>query len=151
MVLNWYHTIENLRSADMRTMMRLIDYHTDTDAKTVKWIHLLFFSAKSNSYYNPTWDESINGPHKEGYYPAYNKYINTLNNKHAWEGVGREDWKNVLPFTYSFKQKYYLGGSVRKLKARFCDQFYHQIERVDLFEIFYPLINWTTVMLMLII
>ena len=61
-------------------------------------------SDKSNSDDNPTWDEAMNGTRKEGYWLTYEKEINTLNKKHAWEVVDQEDWMNVIPSTWDFKK-----------------------------------------------
>ena len=57
----------------------------------------------------------------------------------------------VLPSTWAFRCKRYPDGSVRKLKARFCARGDKQIEGVDCFDTFAPVVNWTTVRLMLIL
>ena len=62
-----------------------------------------------------------------------------------------EDWMNVLPSTWAFKCKRYPDGSIRKLKARFCARGDKQIEGVDYFDTFAPVVNWTTIRLMLIL
>ena len=64
MELKWYQTIETLSSADICTMMILIEKHTDIDAYTVEWMYPLAFSVKANSYDHPPWDEAMNCPHK---------------------------------------------------------------------------------------
>ena len=64
MELKCSQTINNISSSDMYTMMSLIDKHTNKNADTVEWMNPLDFSAKDNSYDNPKWDESMNGPHK---------------------------------------------------------------------------------------
>ena len=58
---------------------------------------------------------------------------------------------NVLPYTWAFKCKRYPDGSVRKLKAQFCAWGDKQIEGIDYFDTFAPVVNWTTVCLMLIL
>ena len=70
MELKWSHTIYTIRSDDIHAMMRLIKKHTDINADTVKWIHPLSDSAKSNPYDYPTWYIAMNGQHKEGYFLA---------------------------------------------------------------------------------
>jgi hypothetical protein len=78
--------------------------------------------------------------------------INTLvNDKDAWEVVTREGWMNVLPSTWAFKCKRRPDGSVKKYKARFCAGGHRQVENVDYFETFAPVVNWTTVRLMLVL
>jgi hypothetical protein len=58
---------------------------------------------------------------------------------------------NVLPSTWAFKCKRFPDGRVRKLKARFCVRGDRQVEGVDFFDTFAPVVNWTTVRLMLIL
>ena len=48
-------------------------------------------------------------------------------------------------------KSYHPDGSVRKLKARFCARGDKQVEGIDYFNTFAPVINWTTVRLMLIL
>jgi hypothetical protein len=47
--------------------------------------------------------------------------------------------------------KRYPDGSLSKYKARFCAGGHRQIEGVDFFETFAPVVNWTTVRLLLIL
>ena len=56
-----------------------------------------------------------------------------------------------VPSTWAFRCKRYPDGSVRKLKARFCARGDKQVEGIDYFDTFAPVINWTTVRLMLIL
>ena len=58
---------------------------------------------------------------------------------------------NVLPSTWAFQCKRYPDGSVQKLKARFCAHGDKQVEGIDYFDTFAPVINWTMVRLMLIL
>ena len=58
---------------------------------------------------------------------------------------------NILPGTWAFKIKQYPDGLVKKLKARFCARGDRQIEGVDFFDTFAPVVNWTTVRLLLIL
>ena len=71
--------------------------------------------------------------------------------KDAWEVVSREDWMKVLPYTWGFLCKRSPDGSVRKLKTRFCVRGDKRVEGIALFDTFAPVINWTTVRLMLIL
>jgi hypothetical protein len=58
---------------------------------------------------------------------------------------------NLLPSTWVFKCKRHPDGSIRKLKARFCARGDRQIEGVDFFDTFAPVVDWTTVRMMLIL
>jgi Reverse transcriptase (RNA-dependent DNA polymerase) len=152
MALQWNQLVETLQSADLRAMMNLLEQHTDLENNTVEWMHPMILAAKANAEDNPTWDQAMNGPDRSGYWEAMAKELKTLqDNKDAWDVVDRESWMNVLPSTWAFKCKRYPDGSVRKLKARFCARGDRQIEGVDFFDTFAPVVNWTTVRLMLIL
>ena len=68
----------------------------------------------------------------------------------TWDEVDREEQVNVLLSTWAFKCKGCPGRSVRKFKGRFCCRGDRQVEGVDSFETFAPVVNWTTVRLLLI-
>jgi hypothetical protein len=86
-----------------------------------------------------------------GYWKAAQKEMGTLRSKEAWDAVGKEPWMNVLPGTWAFKCKRYPNGLIKKLKARFCVCGDRQIENVDFFSTFAPVVNWTIVRLLLIL
>jgi hypothetical protein len=58
---------------------------------------------------------------------------------------------NAVPSTWAFKCKRYSDGSVRKLKARFCVRGYRQVEGVDYFDNYAPVVTWTIVRILLIL
>ena len=55
---------------------------------------------------------------------------------------------NVLPGTWAFRAKRFPDGRKRKLKARFCVRGDKQIEGIDYFETYAPVVSWSTVRLM---
>jgi hypothetical protein len=57
---------------------------------------------------------------------------------------------HVLSLTWAFKCKRFPDGIIRKLKARFCARGDHQIEGLDLFETFAPVVAWEKIRIMLI-
>jgi Reverse transcriptase (RNA-dependent DNA polymerase) len=127
---------------------------SDYDAveETVKYLHPMILAAKANSEDTPNWNQAMNGPDCEGYWEAMIKEYNTLEQlMECWEIVDREDWMNVLPSTWAFQCKRYPDGSVRKLKARFCARGDRQIEGIDFFETYAPVVNWQTVRIMLVL
>jgi Reverse transcriptase (RNA-dependent DNA polymerase) len=151
MALEWTRLVEQLRSADLRAMMYEVERFTDFDSGTVEWMHPMILAAKANAEDNPTFEQAMNGPDREGYLEACKKELKTLGeDKDAWDVVEREPWMNVLPSTWAFRCKRYPDGMIRKLKARFCARGDRQIEGVDFFDTFAPVVNWTTVRLMLI-
>eukprot|EP00956_Cyclotella_meneghiniana_P030803 scaffold78713_cov46-Cyclotella_meneghiniana.AAC.1 len=58
---------------------------------------------------------------------------------------------NVLPSTWAFKIKRFPDGLIKKYKARFCARGDKQIEGVDYFETYAPVVRWTTIRLLLIL
>jgi hypothetical protein len=99
---------------------------------------------------NPTYEEAMNGPHNEGFYQAMETELKALTDMECWD-VGRLPGSNILPSTWVFKLKRYPDGSLSKYKARSCAGGHRQIEGVDFFETFAPVVNWTTVRLPLIL
>ncbi len=79
------------------------------------------------------------------------KEIITLEEMGAWDVVEREDDMNVINETWAFKCKWFPNGTVKKFKARFCAHGDQQLEGIDFFETYAPVVQWTTVCLMLIL
>ncbi|CAB9526109.1 expressed unknown protein [Seminavis robusta] len=111
----------------------------------------LALAAKANDPDTPNWEEAMNSPEKDGFWKACEKEIDTLKSMRVWDEVPRKSWMNVLPGTWAFRIKRFPTGLVRKLKARFCARGDKQIHGVDFFETYAPVVNWTTVRLLLIL
>ena len=77
--------------------------------------------------------------------------LETLEGMGAWEIVDQTDDMNVIDSTWAFKLKHYPDGLIKKFKARFCARGDQQIEGIDFFETYAPVVQWTTVRLMLIL
>jgi Reverse transcriptase (RNA-dependent DNA polymerase) len=136
----------------MKQMMQSLVAHTDPVSDTVEWMLPMVLGVAANDADNPTWAEAVNSPNAQGFCDAMDKEIKTLKqDKDAWDVVKREPWMNVLPSTWAFKVKRLADGIVQKLKARFCVQGDPQVQNVDYFETFCPVVSWTTVCLMLIV
>jgi hypothetical protein len=99
---------------------------------------------------NPTLKEAMNGPDASGFIKAMETEINTLITMQAFVVVDKERWMNVVSSVWAFKRKRYPDGSIRKLKARICARGFEQIEGVDYFETFAPVVQWMTVRVVLI-
>jgi hypothetical protein len=94
----------------------------------------------------------MNGPYAKEYWKATLVKIETLGRIQAWTVVPRTgDITNVLPSTWAFKVKRYPDGSVKKFKGCFCAQGNTQIHGVDFFETYSPVMQWTTILLMLVL
>ena len=119
----------------------------------VDYIHPLFLKAKAAASRedNPNWREATNGPFADDYWKAMQVKIATLESMGAWEIVDRADDMNVIDSTWAFKCKRYPDGLIKKFKARFCARGDQQLEGIDFFETYAPVVQWTTVRLMLIL
>ena len=117
------------------------------------WVHPLFLKAKSaaSKEDNPNWSQAMRGPFKEEYWKAALKEIETLEQMDVWEVVDQTDGMNVIDSIWAFKLKRFPDGMVKKFKARFCARGDQQLEGIDFFETYAPVVQWTTVRLMLIL
>ncbi|KAL7479908.1 hypothetical protein ACHAW6_005627 [Cyclotella cf. meneghiniana] len=120
------------------------------------WVHPLFLKAKCKSSkddnYNSNWSQAMNGHFKEEYWKAALKEIEMLESMDAWEVVDRDDNNtNVINSIWTFKLKRYPDGMVKKFKAHFCVHGNQQLEGIDFLETYAPVVQWTSVHLMLIL
>ncbi len=58
---------------------------------------------------------------------------------------------HVIASTWAFKCKHYPDGLIKKFKARFCARGDQQLEGIDFFETYAPVVQWTTIRLMFIL
>ena len=91
----------------------------------------------------------MNGPLKEEYWKAACKEVKTLQSMGAWEVVDRGDGMNVIQSIWTFKLKHFPDSLIKKFKARFCARGNHQLEGIDFFETYAPVVQWTLVQMML--
>ena len=79
--------------------------------------------------------------------------IATLEAINAWEVLeyDSETMPNVIPLTWAFKCKRFPDGLIKKFKARFCARGDMQLEGIDFFETYAPVVQWTTIRLMFIL
>ena len=143
---------DNCKSWSLSQAWALINKNKDPDSGTIEFMPPTILATQANAEDNPSWEQAMSGPDRAGYWKACETEINTLQNeKKAWEIVDRESWMNVLPSTWAFKCKRFPDGTIRKLKARFCVRGDRQIEGIDYFDTFAPVVSWATVRLMLIL
>jgi hypothetical protein len=76
--------------------------------------------------------------------------IFTLESIDAWDVVEWEDDMNIINSTWSFKFKLYPNDLIKKFKARFCACGDHQLEGIDFFKTYAPVVQWTTISLMFV-
>ena len=58
---------------------------------------------------------------------------------------------NILDLTWAFRCKHYTDGLIKKFKARFCERGNKYLEGIDFFKTYVPVMQWTTVRLMLVL
>jgi hypothetical protein len=118
-------------------------------------LHPLAFAAKANNEDTPNYHQAMNGPNSEGYRKAMVEEIESLESLDPWDCDPRSDatsrGANILPSTWAFKCKRYPDGRIKKFKARWCIRGDRQIEGVDFFETYAPVVSWSTVRLFLIL
>ena len=149
--LDWTLSLADLRSQGAKSMLiqTLQDY--DHDNGTLELLSPMALGAKANDADTPNYHQAMNGPNAPGFWEASRKEIETLVKMGVWEVVKREPWMNVIPTTWAFKIKRFPSGLVRKLKARLCVRGDLEIENVHFWETFAPVVNWTTVRLLLLL
>ena len=76
--------------------------------------------------------------------------IATLEAIDAWSVIDHLD-HHVIANTWAFKCKRYPDGLIKKFKARFCARGDQQLEGIDFFETYAPVVQWTTIRLMFIL
>ncbi len=81
--------------------------------------------------------------------------IATLENIDAWPMVDHYDSNGAphhgKPSTWAFKCKRYPEGRIKKFKARFCARGDKQLEGIDFFETYAPVVQWITIRLIFIL
>jgi hypothetical protein len=149
--LSWQPSLDGCRSFDSKRAYAHLLHEYDADEGTLEDWEPLALAAKANDADLPTWEQAMNGPDREGFWEACRKEVETLRNMNVWDEVTRQPWMNVLPSTWAFRIKRYPDGLVRKLKSRFCVRGDRQIEGVDFFDTYAPVVHWNTVRLLLIL
>eukprot|EP00804_Cyclotella_cryptica_P018088 CCRYP_017613-RA/>CCRYP_017613-RA protein AED:0.31 eAED:0.29 QI:0/0/0/1/0/0.5/2/0/495 len=128
------------------------DLADDPAALTVEALHPRALKAKAakSDADNPTWSQAMNSPDADKWLEAMEEELTTLERDlAAWDLVPREPWMHVLPSTWAFCIKRFPNGLVKKFKARFCVCGDCQKEGVDFWETWPPVVQWSTVRLMM--
>ena len=114
------------------------------------------YAMKPRNEDTPRYHEAMRGPHRDGFREAMGLEIDSLEKRQTWDLVPRSaaplgpDGKpRVFPSTWAFKIKRYPSGLMRKLKARFCVRGDKMIEGIDYFDSYAPVVQWSTVRMML--
>ena len=155
--LDWDSSFLGLASSlsdnDSKRFFASMDVHQDPLDLSIDTFPTLGLAAvkSASAADNPRWNEAMRGEHADGFLRASVLEISTLQEMKSWEQVPRTPDLNVLDSTWAFKIKRFPDGLVRKLKARFCVRGDQQIEGVDYFDTFAPVVQWSTVRMMLVL
>ena len=135
----------------LRVLLQHKERNTDEEWNAIEEMHPLIFITKARSEDQPRWHEAMNGPFRDKWWEACKKEISTLERMEVWDVVPREDWMNVIPSTFAFLIKRNPDLVIKKFKARFCARGDKQVEGVDFFETFAPVVNWHTIRMLLVL
>ena len=153
--LDWEGSVSllasSLENGDCKRFFASMDVYQDPLSLELDELSPLAFITRASAADNPRFHEAIAGSNKEGFWDAMQVEIDTLAGLNSWDQVKRTHKMNVIPSTWAFKVKRYPDGLVRKLKARFCVRGDTQIEGVDFFDTYAPVVSWTTVRIMMIL
>ena len=151
--LDWTQSVSMMKTRQGRQAILELSKDYDAETETQEDWSPLAFAAKAADADGDTlsYSEAMNHPSADGFWKAAKQELDTLDKFKVWDEVPRESWMNVLPSTWAFRIKRFPTGAIRKLKARFCACGYRQIQNVDYFETYAPVVSWTTVRLLLIL
>ena len=121
-------------------------YSGTAEELIVSYVHPLFLKAHSaaSKADNPSWQEATRGKFADKYWEAMKLGTASLENIDAWSVVDRYDFNgaphHVIPSTWAFKCKQYPDGWIKKFKACFCARGNKQLEGIDFFETYAPVV-----------
>ena len=134
---------------------------TDIDFGTTEGMHPMmgecpsaFKASKTKDPDTPNYSEAVYGEYSTEFQQAMIDEITALERHKTWSVIKNSqipEGANVLPGTWAFRIKRLPDGTLRKHKARFCARGDKQIEGVDYFDKYAPVVQWSTVRMMLCI
>jgi hypothetical protein len=100
----------------------------------------------------PLFDTAIRSPFQAQWWKTmYNESVTIMIDYACWDYVKRMPDMNILPSTWAFKIKWYPDRHVKKFKACFCARGDRQKEGIDYFETWAPVVQWSTVRIVMIL
>jgi len=132
----------------------LAELQTDFESGIINVNDPRAYAAKmrKNDPDNPSYHQAMNGADVDSYVEAMKKEITQLVKQNTWKIVKRDtipltpsgQKRTILKGTWAFKLKRLPDGSPHKFKARFCCRGDMQVEGVDYFETYAPVVQWST-------
>lgn len=149
---------DELHMQHKSSMNQILQYMTqisETVPGVFEYHHPAAFQAKVNDADVPTWEQAMSSEDSEGFWEAMDKELAELSDKEAWDVVDRNEakkaGKRIFGSTWAFRRKRFPDGKLKKLKARICVRGDQQVLGVDVFDTYAPVVQWSTVRLLLIL
>ena len=147
-------------SSQHSTLAYHTELSTDLDTSILNCSDPRAYAAKvrrGNDIDNPSFHEAIHGNHAIDYQKAMELEIKQLMRQKTWQRISRSDVplddkgnkRRVLKGTWAFKLKRFPDGTPHKFKARYCVRGDLQTEGVDYFDTYAPVVQWSTVRMLL--
>ena len=153
--LDWDSLLAHLTASSTslidQRFFNAIDHCSDPTSQLLDYYHLLALAAKASDKDSPKWFDATNGKNSEGFWKAMGTEINTLISMVSFSVMPQTKDMHAISSTWAFKIKRFPSGLVWKLKAWFCCHDDQQIEGINFFETFAPVVSWTSICLMLIL
>ena len=129
-------------TSDFLTLMNKVNAQCDLFVGIYEELHPMLLAAKANDINTPNYHQAMNESNSSGYMDAMDLEYSTLENKmNAWDIVDRTKDMKVLGSIWAFRYKLFPNGMVRKLKARFYVRGDQQVEGIDFFKTFAPVVS----------
>jgi hypothetical protein len=76
--LRWDRLLDSLKTGSLGKLMAQMNIETDQDLNTVEEYNPTFLSSNASEDDNPTYEQAMSGPNKEGYWQSTKKEVDTL-------------------------------------------------------------------------
>ena len=97
MGLDWTRNHLHNAASNFSKMMAAFQRATDPITGEIYELHPCLLANKANQADNPTYEEALNGPHREGSLHAMQLEMKTHNDRGCWHVVDKIPGMNVLP------------------------------------------------------
>jgi len=135
-------------------MMSSTDGTIETWPRSLREYPMAFKAGNKQDPDSPNFMEAVTGEHGEQYRHAMDSEMTSLKKATTWNLMPRSQvprGANILPLTWVYKLKRYPDGRPRKFKARLCVRGDKQVEGIDYTDKYAPVVNWSTVRLLMIL
>ena len=141
-------------SATSSQLSYLAELETDLDSGEICCIDPRAYAAKFKTYNadNPSYQMAMSGEMAHEWQKAMIAEVKGILKQKTWVPISRTSMpkgKIILPGIWAFKLKRLPDGSPLKFKARYCVRGDKQIAGVDYFETYAPVVQWSTIRLVL--